>query len=65
MLAPVRRKRGDAVPDNIGLGQGKYVMDYAREDEALPNFFLGLSYASGEERGASGSPSAWQVESDY
>jgi hypothetical protein len=32
---------------NIGLGQGKYVMDYARDDEALPNFFKGLSYASG------------------
>lgn len=32
---------------NIGLGQGKYVMDYARENEVLPNFITGLSYASG------------------
>jgi Dyp-type peroxidase family len=32
---------------NIGLGQGKYVIDYAREDERLGNFFQGLSAASG------------------
>jgi Dyp-type peroxidase family len=32
---------------NIGLGQGKYVIDYAREDELLGNFFQGLSAASG------------------
>lgn len=32
---------------NLGLGQGRYVIDYAREDEELPNFFLGLSSASG------------------
>ncbi len=32
---------------NLGLGQGRYVMDYAREDEEIPNFFQGLSYASG------------------
>ena len=32
---------------NIGLGQGKYVMDYARADEELSNFFDGLSFASG------------------
>lgn len=32
---------------NIGLGQGKYVIDYTRDDERLQNFFLGLSAASG------------------
>jgi Dyp-type peroxidase family len=32
---------------NLGLGQGRYVIDYAREDEQLENFFLGLSAASG------------------
>lgn len=32
---------------NIGLGQGRYVIDYARKDEEIPNFFVGLSYASG------------------
>lgn len=32
---------------NLSLGQGRYVIDYAREDEQLPNFFLGLSAASG------------------
>jgi Dyp-type peroxidase family len=31
---------------NLGLGQGKYVIDYARDDERLPDFFLGLSSAS-------------------
>jgi Dyp-type peroxidase family len=32
---------------NIGLGQGRYVIDYAREDEQIGNFFAGLSHASG------------------
>ena len=32
---------------NIGLGQGRYVIDYARKDEQIQNFFAGLSYASG------------------
>jgi hypothetical protein len=32
---------------NLGLGQGKYLIDFAREDEQLPNFFDNLSYASG------------------
>ena len=32
---------------NLGLGQGKYVIDYAREDERLDHFFAGLSAASG------------------
>ncbi|KFA91630.1 Dyp-type peroxidase [Archangium violaceum] len=32
---------------NIGLGQGRYVIDYAREDERIGNFFAGLSHASG------------------
>jgi Dyp-type peroxidase family len=32
---------------NLGLGQGKYLMDFAREDEELSNFFDNLSYASG------------------
>jgi len=32
---------------NVGLGQGKYVIDYAREDEKLEHFFLGLSAYSG------------------
>ncbi|MFE2757843.1 Dyp-type peroxidase, partial [Actinosynnema sp. NPDC059335] len=32
---------------NLGLGQGKYVIDYTREDEQLQNFFRGLSAASG------------------
>ncbi len=31
---------------NLGLGQGKYVIDYARDDEQLPNFLLGLGSAS-------------------
>jgi Dyp-type peroxidase family len=35
-----------AMPD-LGLGQGRYVIDYSRQDEQLPNFFLGLSAASG------------------
>jgi Dyp-type peroxidase family len=32
---------------NLGLGQGKYVIDYTRDDEGLTNFFQGLSAASG------------------
>ena len=32
---------------NLGLGQGKYLMDFARDEEQLPNFFDNLSYASG------------------
>jgi Dyp-type peroxidase family len=32
---------------NLGLGQGRYVIDYAREDERIGNFFAGLSHASG------------------
>ena len=32
---------------NIGLGQGRYVIDYSRPDERIKNFFLGLSPASG------------------
>jgi Dyp-type peroxidase family len=32
---------------NLGLGQGKYLMDFAREDEQMSNFFDNLSYASG------------------
>ena len=32
---------------NLGLGQGKYLIDFAREDEQLSNFFDNLSYASG------------------
>lgn len=32
---------------NLGLGQGKYLMEFAREDEQLSNFFDNLSYASG------------------
>ena len=32
---------------NLGLGQGRYVIDYARKDEEMQNFFLGLGYASG------------------
>jgi Dyp-type peroxidase family len=32
---------------NLSLGQGRYVIDYAREDEQLPNFILGLSSSSG------------------
>ncbi len=32
---------------NIGLGQGRYVIDYARKDEQMPNFLAGLSFASG------------------
>lgn len=31
---------------NIGIGQGRYMIDYARPDERLPQFFAGLSYAS-------------------
>jgi len=30
----------------IGIGQGRYMIDYARADERLPQFFAGLSYAS-------------------
>jgi Dyp-type peroxidase family len=32
---------------NLGLGQGKYLIDFARDDEQLSNFFDNLSYASG------------------
>jgi pyruvate-formate lyase len=32
---------------NLGLGQGKHLIDYARAEEQLPNFFDNLSYASG------------------
>ncbi|OJH42647.1 hypothetical protein BON30_05550 [Cystobacter ferrugineus] len=32
---------------NLGLGQGRYVIDYARKDEEIGNFFAGLSHASG------------------
>lgn len=32
---------------NLGLGQGRYVIDYARKDEEMHNFFVGLSFASG------------------
>ena len=32
---------------NLGLGQGKYLVDFARDDEQLGNFFDNLSYASG------------------
>ncbi|MFD0202924.1 MULTISPECIES: Dyp-type peroxidase [Saccharothrix] len=32
---------------NLGLGQGKHVIDYTRDDEQLQNFFRGLSAASG------------------
>jgi len=32
---------------NLGLGQGKYLIDFARSDEQLSNFFDNLSYASG------------------
>ena len=32
---------------NIGLGQGKHLIDFARDDEQLSNFFDNLSYASG------------------
>ncbi|MFP2929611.1 Dyp-type peroxidase [Pyxidicoccus sp. 3LG] len=32
---------------NLGLGQGRYVIDYSRRDEQLGNFFAGLSHASG------------------
>lgn len=32
---------------NLGLGQGRYNIDYARKDEKMPNFFAGLSFASG------------------
>jgi len=32
---------------NLGLGQGRYVIDYARKDEQLAHFFSGLSSASG------------------
>ncbi|MBL8684614.1 MAG: Dyp-type peroxidase [Myxococcales bacterium] len=32
---------------NLGLGQGKYMIDFARDDERLENFFDNLSYASG------------------
>lgn len=32
---------------NLGLGQGKHLMDFAREEEQLSNFFDNLSYASG------------------
>ncbi|EPX60877.1 hypothetical protein D187_001528 [Cystobacter fuscus DSM 2262] len=32
---------------NLGLGQGRYVIDYARKDEEIGNFFAGLGHASG------------------
>ncbi len=32
---------------NLGLGQGRYVIDYTREDEKIGNFFKGITYASG------------------
>lgn len=32
---------------NLGLGQGRYVIDYARKDEESGNFFAGLGHASG------------------
>ncbi|MEU5696688.1 pyruvate formate lyase family protein [Actinosynnema sp. NPDC020468] len=32
---------------NLGLGSGKYVIDYTREDERLDHFLLGLGPASG------------------
>jgi Dyp-type peroxidase family len=32
---------------NLGLGQGKHLIDFAREDEQIGNFFDNLSYASG------------------
>ena len=32
---------------NLGLGQGKYLIDFAREEEQLSNYFDNLSYASG------------------
>ncbi len=32
---------------NLGLGEGKYLIDFARDDEQLDNFFDNLSYASG------------------
>ncbi|KAH7373515.1 hypothetical protein KP509_17G059900 [Ceratopteris richardii] len=32
---------------NLGLGQGRYVIDYTREDEKLAGFFSGITYASG------------------
>jgi Dyp-type peroxidase family len=32
---------------NLGLGQGKYLIDFARDDEQMSNFFDNLSYASG------------------
>eukprot|EP00250_Pteridium_aquilinum_P022195 c25321_g3_i1 orf=899-4873(+) len=32
---------------NLGLGQGRYVIDYSREDEKLQGFFSGITYASG------------------
>lgn len=32
---------------NLGLGQGRYVIDYTREDEKLQGFFSGITYASG------------------
>ncbi len=32
---------------NLGLGQGKHLIDFARDEEQLPNFFDNLSYAAG------------------
>lgn len=32
---------------NLGLGQGRYVIDYSREEEKLQGFFSGITYASG------------------
>jgi Dyp-type peroxidase family len=32
---------------NLGLGQGKHLIDFARDDEQMSNFFDNLSYASG------------------
>ncbi|MCO5573267.1 hypothetical protein L7F22_027036 [Adiantum nelumboides] len=31
---------------NLGLGQGRYVIDYTREDEKLAGYFSGVTYAS-------------------
>ncbi|TDV56392.1 Dyp-type peroxidase [Actinophytocola oryzae] len=44
-MAPLELIVG-AMP-NLSLGEGRYVIDYVRDDEQLPNFFSGLSSASG------------------
>ncbi|HEX6037268.1 Dyp-type peroxidase, partial [Longimicrobium sp.] len=44
-IHPVERIVG-ATP-NLGLGQGRYVVDYTRDDEREGHFFQNLSYASG------------------